>query len=230
MLSQYVAQVASFAKDIDGLILIVTVLVGFWFFVAQAIFIGLLVKFAAKPGVKAEYITGEEVHQKRWVAWPHHLVLVCDVVIIVAALRVWYHVKQEMPPPERTVRVISQQWAWTFVDPGPDNLLDTPDDIRTVDELHIEKDKVYHFELQSKDVLHSFSIPVFRLKQDALPGRTIRGWFKAERTGMYDIQCAEICGIGHALMPARLIVETPSVHADWVKTHAPVASATPNGN
>jgi cytochrome c oxidase subunit 2 len=228
-LSHYLVQVGSFAKEVDGVILIITLLTGFWFLVAEGVFFGLLAKFAAQPGVKAQYITGEERHQKRWVAWPHHLVLVCDVIIIVAALRVWYHVKQELPPPDRTVRVISQQWAWTFVDPGPDNQLDTPDDIRTVDELHVELNKTYHFELQSRDVLHSFSVPVFRLKQDALPGRTIRGWFKAERTGTYDIQCAEICGIGHGLMPARLVVETPEAHADWLKAHASVASAAPAG-
>jgi cytochrome c oxidase subunit 2 len=121
--------------------------------------------------------------------------------------------------------VIAQQWAWTFVHPGPDGKLDTPDDIRTVDELHVERGKNYHFELMAKDVLHSFSIPVFRLKQDAVPGRTINGWFRAERAGAYDIQCAEICGIGHGLMPARVFVETPVEHEAWVKAHAAVASA-----
>jgi cytochrome c oxidase subunit 2 len=76
-------------------------------------------------------------------------------------------------------------------------------------------------------VLHSFSIPVFRLKQDAVPGRIIRGWFTPTRTGDYDIQCAEICGIGHGLMPARIHVQTAAQHAAWLANPAapaPVAA------
>ena len=56
--------------------------------------------------------------------------------------------------------------------------LDTADDIATVDELHVEVNKIYHFKLESRDVLHNFSVPVFRLKQDAIPGRVITGWFE----------------------------------------------------
>jgi cytochrome c oxidase subunit 2 len=156
------------------------------------------------------------------------MTLAFDVLIIVAALRVWSEVKMTMPQADQTVRVISQQWAWTFVHPGPDGKLDTPDDISVVDELHVEKDKVYHFELTSRDVLHSFSIPVFRLKQDAIPGRTIKGWFKATMTGQFDIQCTEICGIGHGLMPARIFIDEAGAHAAWVKAHAPVSAAAPS--
>lgn len=113
------------------------------------------------------------------------------------------------------MRVIGQQWAWTFQHPGPDGELDTADDIRTIDELHVKVDTVYHYELGARDVLHSFSVPVFRLKQDAVPGRTIKGWFKATKTGVWDIQCAEICGIGHGLMGARVVVEDEAQHAAW---------------
>ena len=62
-------------------------------------------------------------------------------------------------------------------DPGPDGELDTEDDIHTANELHIVANEVYHYQLESRDVLHNFSIPVFRLKQDAVPGRRITGWF-----------------------------------------------------
>jgi cytochrome c oxidase subunit 2 len=59
-------------------------------------------------------------------------------------------------------------------------------------------------------------VPVFRLKQDAVPGRVITGWFEPTLTGSYDIQCAEICGIGHGLMGARIVIESPEQHAAWV--------------
>jgi cytochrome c oxidase subunit 2 len=130
---------------------------------------------------------------------------------------VWYVVKQDLPPADQTVRIVAQQWAWSFVQPGADGRIDTPDDIRTVDDLHLQVDRLYHFKLEARDVLHSLSIPAFRLKQDAIPGRVITGWFKPIRTGTYDIQCAEICGIGHGLMPARVVVETPEQHAAWIR-------------
>ncbi len=213
MIGMYVEAVSTYAQDIDNLILLITVLVGPWFLLAEGVLFWLVFRFRAKDGKKASYITGTQKHEKRWINIPHALVLVCDVLIVIAAVRVWVDVKQTLPPAEQTVRVIGQQWAWTFQHPGKDGVLDTADDIRTIDELHVKVDTVYHYELGARDVLHSFSVPVFRLKQDAVPGRIIKGWFKATKTGEWDIQCAEICGIGHGLMGARIVVETPEQHA-----------------
>jgi cytochrome c oxidase subunit 2 len=123
------------------------------------------------------------------------------------------------------VRVIGQQWAWTFVHPGPDGTIDTADDITTVDELHLQIDTLYHYKLEARDVLHSFSIPAFRLKQDAVPGRVITGWFEPTLTGRYDFQCAEICGIGHGLMAATVFVESADDHAAWIEQKSPIALA-----
>jgi len=221
MIERYVIQASTYAADIDALILLIGVLVGFWFFLTLGVFFYLIFRFRRRDGVAAEYVTGEEKHQKRWITIPHLLVLVCDVFIIVGAVRVWVDVKQTLPEePYATVRVISQQWAWSFVHPGPDGQLDTADDIVTTDELHIEVDQPYVYELTSRDVLHSFSVPVFRLKQDAVPGRTISGWFQGTRTGAHDVQCAEICGIGHGLMPARIVIESPEQHAAWMAERA----------
>lgn len=211
---------SSYAGDIDEIILIVAVLGGFWLLVAEALLFYFVIKFRRSRNPKALYITGEQKHEKKWIHIPHNLVLLCDVVIIVVAIRVWYNVKQDLPPADETVRVIAQQWGWHFVHPGPDSQLGTADDVETVDELHVKVDKTYHFKLEAMDVLHSFSIPVFRLKQDAIPGREITGWFKPTKTGSFDIQCAEICGIGHALMPARIIIETEAEHASWLAQHA----------
>jgi cytochrome c oxidase subunit 2 len=225
MLDFLIDDASTFAGDIDGLIVFIAAVVGFWFLLAQATFIYLIVRFRAQPGVKAQYITGELKHEKRWVTIPHALVLVCDVFIIIGAINVWVNVKQTLPEPDVEIRVIGQQWAWTFQHPGPDNVLDTEDDIRTIDELHVEVGQVYHFHLESTDVIHSFSVPVFRLKQDAIPGRVITGWFEATRTGDYDIQCAEICGIGHGIMDARIHIESHGQHAAWVAQNSDTALA-----
>lgn len=221
----HLGEASSFASNIDGLILLVTVLVGFWFIASQLFFFWLIWRFRARPGVKSQYLEGHEPHVKKWINIPHALVLVCDVIIIVAAIRVWYHVKQNLPAADSTVRIIGQQWAWVFQQPGPDNQLDTPDDILTTDDLYVENDKTYHFLLQSRDVVHDFSVPEFRLKQDAVPGRTITGWFRPIKTGTFDIQCAEICGLGHGVMAGRIHVQDATQHAAWVADHSPAASA-----
>lgn len=229
MLDRLVASASSYSGDVDRLVLLITLIVGVWFIAVEAMFFWLIFRFRAKDGVRSQYITGKEKHLKRWINIPHTLILVFDIIIIVAAVRVWVKVKQTLPPPDRIVRVMSQQWAWTFTDPGPDNQLDTADDVRTTDELHVEVGKTYHFLLESKDVLHSFYIPAFRMKQDAIPGRMYTGWFKATKTGDYDILCAEICGLGHGEMGAKLVVETAEQRGAWLQQHAPEAPADTTG-
>ncbi len=227
MIEQYVPSASTFAPDIDYIIWLILVVVGFWFLLAEGVFFWLIMKFRARPGIKGQYLTGDEPKAKRFVTWPHYLTLIFDVWILVVAINVWTTVKIKAPPADETVRIIAQQWAWTFVHAGPDNKLDTPDDITVVDELHVENNRTYHFELTSRDVLHSFSVPVFRLKQDAIPGRIIKGWFKPNLTGQFDVQCTEICGIGHSIMPARIFIESHEDHARWMKATPNVASASP---
>ena len=230
MIERWIPQASTYAADIDGIIWLIAVLVGFWFLVAEGVFFWLILRFRAKDGERAQYITGEEAKQKRFINWPHYLVLVCDVFIVVGAVRVWVEVKQELPsdPDMQHVRVIGQQWAWSFVHPGADGKLDTADDIKTVDELHIQVGRKYIYELESRDVLHSFSVPVFRLKQDAVPGRVISGWFEATKTGSHDIQCVEICGLGHGLMGARIVIETPEQHTAWIASRSETQLAAAN--
>lgn len=219
---------SSYAKDIDFVFNLIFWIAAFWLLLAEFVFFYLIFRFRKKPGVPGQYVTGELASEKRWITVPHFAVLLFDVVILFFAVKVWYEVKQNLPvaPDQQVVRVIGQQWAWTFVHPGPDGKLDTPDDITKVNELHVQVDKLHHFQLESKDVIHSFSVPVFRLKQDVIPGRVITGWFTPTMTGTYDIQCTEICGIGHALMPARIQIETSDQHAAWMAENSTLAVAS----
>ena len=215
---------SSYAADIDFLIILVLVVVGVWFLVAEYIFVYFIVKYRAKPGRKADYITGKEKHLKRWITIPHLMVLAFDVLIVVVSFQVWHKIKMDLPEnPDAVLRITGQQWAWTFQHPGADGELDTDDDIYTVDELHVENEKTYHFKLEAKDVLHSFSVPVWRIKQDAIPGRSITGWFQPTVEGEFDVQCAEICGFGHGVMVARVMVEDAEQHASWLAANTPPA-------
>ena len=227
MIERWIASASTYSAQTDNLFWLIAALVGFWFFAAEGMFFWLMWRFRARPGVPAQYVTGKEKRLKRWINIPHALVLVCDVFIIIGAVRLWVRVKQTLPPADETVRVTGQQWTWTFDMPGPDGQLDTPDDIHLADELHVQVGKTYHFLLESKDVLHSFCVPVFRLKQDAVPGRTITGWFKATQTGTHDIQCTQMCGLGHGIMSAKIVIETPEQHSAWVQQRAAMAAANP---
>jgi len=225
MLSPALEAVSTYASDIDDLILLIAVMVGIWFVAAELVFFGLIFKFRdTGDNRKPMYIHGTEPQYTRFVSIPHALVLVCDAILIVGAVSVWVNVKQTLPQEESTIRVVGQQWAWSFVHPGPDNVLDTDDDIKTVDELHVKADTTYHFQLQSRDVMHSFSVPVFRLKQDAVPGRTITGWFTPTKAGIWDIQCAEMCGVAHGIMRGSIHVETAEQHDEWMLQNSPAKS------
>ena len=75
-------------------------------------------------------------------------------------------------------------------------------------------------------MIHDFSVPDFRLKQDAVPGRTITGWFKPTIAGTYDIQCAEICGLGHGVMLGRIHVQDAADYQQFIQQHtAPAVSS-----
>jgi len=220
MIERLVPSASSYSGDIDGLFWLVVVIVGFWYFVTLAMFLYLTWRYRAQEGVAAQYVTGKEPHLKSWITIPHAIIILCDVVLIAGAVRVWYNVKQWMPEDAEAVGIVAQQWAWTFYHAGPDGVLDTPDDIAMIDELHVQEGKTYVFRLSSLDVLHDFSVPAWRLKHDAIPGRVIMGWFEPTKAGEYDIQCAEICGIGHGIMGARVIVETPEKHAAWIESQS----------
>lgn len=225
MVSYYLPALSTYAGDIDFIINLIFWLTGFWFILSEGVFFWLIFKFRAKDGQPAQYVPGETPEEKRWITIPHYLVLVCDVFILYYAIVAWYEVKQQLPEPEATVQIVGQQWAWTFVHPGADEAFGTGDDITEINELHIEVDKIYHFKLTATDVMHSFSVPVFRLKQDAIPGRVITGWWEATGTGEYAIQCTEICGVGHGLMGARIFIQTPEEHMAWVSERSPAALA-----
>ncbi|MDQ8204945.1 cytochrome c oxidase subunit II [Pelagicoccus sp. SDUM812003] len=224
MLEYFLPRASEYAKDIDHLFDVITYLVGFWFLLTLGFFFYVLFRFRRKAGQKAQYLTGETHREKLAVEIPHYLILVCDLVILVWTFMVWHKVKIDLPPADEEIRVVAQQWAWSFYHAGADGVLGTDDDIAKVNELYLKNNTQYTFYLESPDVMHSFSIPVFRLKQDAVPGRIITGHFKTILEGEWDIQCAEMCGFGHGFMPARMFVKNEADYAEWIAENAPETS------
>ena len=115
-----VVPASSFATDIDFIFTLIFVICAFWYTLSNLAFFWFLFRYRKQPGVAAQYITGNEHHLKKWIEWPHYAIILCDVAIIVCAVQVWYAVKQDLPTPDSEIGVMSQQWAWSFVQPGAD--------------------------------------------------------------------------------------------------------------
>ena len=98
---------------------------------------------------------------------------------------------------------------------------DGKDDITTVNQLHFPVGKDVIVQISSKDVIHSFNIPVLRVKQDAVPGARIPIWFKATQPGHFELACAQLCGLGHYRMRADVLIDTPEEYAKWQAENAP---------
>ena len=216
---------STYAGDLDGLLLFISAIVGVWFIIAEAILIGFAVVFRRQPGRKAAYLPGRSLRAMSWVLVPCLVILGFDLVIDGVAAPVWDKVKIELPEPDEVVGITGVQWAWKFTLPGPDGELKTEDDIDVMNELHVPIGKTIQFHLTANDVLHSLFVPELRLKQDAVPGRVIKGWFNATKNGSYEVVCAEICGVGHTIMKGKLVVESEEDYQKWIQSISAQASA-----
>ena len=121
----------------------------------------------------------------------------------------------QLKPP--LVEITGRQFEWRLRYAGADQKIGTPDDVHGVNELHIPVDEDIVVALKSEDVLHSFFLPNLRLKQDIVPGMKQFMWFRATRSGTYDIVCAELCGWGHYKMRGRLVVESREDFDRWLQ-------------
>lgn len=119
-------------------------------------------------------------------------------------------------PAALRVEVTAQQWAWTFRYAGADGRFDTADDVVTLNELHVPVATPIYLKLRSKDVVHSFYLPNFRTKIDAVPGNTTRLTFEARESGAFEIGCAQHCGVSHYKMRALLFATGADEFNRWL--------------
>lgn len=200
--------ISTYGKEMDDIFFLICIPVFIAFIITLIVMIYPLFRYRKKEGRRAKYIKGVGMGQLKWIVIPMTLLAIADFYILFAEHPIWNSIEETLPPADLHVAVTGQQWSWTITYPGPDDSLNTADDVMVTNELHVPVNKVTHVDIRALDVLHSFFLPNVRLKQDALPGRTITRWFEPSVTGEYDIACAEICGIGHAKMRGTLTVET----------------------
>ncbi len=172
-------------------------------------------------------------------------IIVFETVLLVGlSMPVWSQFKSDLPAESEAVhiRVLGEQFAWNIHYAGqdgvfgrtgpqfitPENLLgldpDDPsgkDDFNSLNNLHVPVNKPILIKLTTKDVIHSFKVPVLRLTQDAIPGQEIPFWFEATRTGDFDIACAQLCGLGHFRMRGRLHIQTQADYEAWLVDQEP---------
>jgi len=119
-----------------------------------------------------------------------------------------FRILRSPPPDAKIVRVIGQQWVWSFF---------YPEEQITSERLVLPVGRAVKFELETRDVIHSFYLPAFRVKEDMVPGRDTFLWLEPQETGTYTIFCAEFCGKGHATMIAEMDVVTLEQYEQWVR-------------
>ena len=200
--------VSTYGQGIDYLFYLILGITGFFFVLTEGILVYALYRFAYKPGVKAPYIHGNHRLEVIWT-------LVPGVILFLLALwqiNVWADIKYKtrMPTPETAaiqLEVSARQWEWRLRYPSPARFASWQsnpqlardfatnvheDDLRLVNEVHIwkgskEKPERVLVHLKTQDVLHSFFLPNLRIKQDALPGKTIPVWFAATESNVVPV-------------------------------------------
>ena len=118
-----------------------------------------------------------------------------------------YHNLRTPPADALTINVVAKQWMWK---------IQHPDGQREINQLHVPAGRPVELVMTSQDVIHSFFVPAFRIKQDVLPGRYTNLWFNATRPGRYQLFCAEFCGTDHSRMLGTVIVMSPTEYSDWL--------------
>jgi cytochrome c oxidase subunit 2 len=128
--------------------------------------------------------------------------------------------REEPPPGALHIIGVGKQWMWKFEHPGGQ---------REIDELHVPVGRPVLVELASQDVIHSFFVPAFRVKQDAVPGMSTNVWFEATKPGAYHLFCAEFCGTAHSRMHGEVVALAPQDYAAWLDAQPPGESLAAEG-
>jgi cytochrome c oxidase subunit II len=203
------------------LLIIITVIMVF----VTALLIYVMIRFNAKSNPKPSKVTHNTLLEVLWTVIPVFIL----VAVAIPSFRLLYD-QLVLPAGELTVKATgTAQWTWNYT--YPDNggisfdstmLQDNerkPDQPRLLavdNELVVPVNKIIRVQVTGEGIIHSFSVPSFGIKIDAIPGRLNETWFKAEREGIYYGQCSQLCGRNHAYMPIAVRVVSEQAFAAWL--------------
>jgi len=214
-------QASTLAPKVDALLLAVA---GLTLFVAVAVTVTVIyfgIKYRRGHDVNRELPPPRQLPrlQRRL-----ELVWIFVPLALFIAVFVWgadlYFDHYAAPDGAQPIFVVAKQWMWK---------LEHPDGRREINELHVARGTAVKLIMTSQDVIHSFFVPAFRIKQDVLPGRYTSLWFQAREAGEFHLFCAEYCGTDHARMGGRIVVMEPAEYARWLESGAGSASMAQRG-
>jgi cytochrome c oxidase subunit 2 len=213
--------VSTYSHTIDHMFYVILWVTGIAFVLTEALLFYFAWRYRRRDGVRAHYTHGNTKLEVIWTVIPAAML----VFLAFASRDAWTAIKGTMPPTDETIVVTASQFNWEVRYKGTDGEFDTADDVITNNEMRLPVGKPIRIRLRSKDVIHSFFLPEFRLKQDAVPGVTIDVWLEATRPGEFEIACAELCGFGHYSMRGLLTVMEPATYTSWLDESAAAAVA-----
>ena len=226
MLKYLPENVSTFGDRIDSLFRMIYIITSVTFILVAVTMIAFLILYRQREGVRAYYTHGSKTLEIVWTVVP----AIVLAVITGMSVTTWRDIKMRTPETGVEVRVIGKQFNWRMIYPGPDGQFETDDDLELANELHVPVNQNVIVQLQAEDVIHSFFLPHLRVKQDAIPGRTITVWFNAFKTGEYEIACAELCGFGHYNMRGLLTVHEQDDYESWMTETWPTTTAAAQTN
>jgi cytochrome c oxidase subunit 2 len=195
-------QASTFAERVDLLYGFLLAVSGFFSLLIVVLIVVFAIKYRRRPDRQPEQTKTILALELAWTVIP---------AILVMVMFVWgsaLYLDQTVPPQgAQDIYVVGKQWMWK---------IQHPNGRREINELHVPVGRAIKLTLASQDVIHSFFIPAFRVKQDAVPGQYRTMWFEATKPGEYHLFCAEYCGTNHSRMVGRVIVMEDIAYQQWL--------------
>jgi cytochrome c oxidase subunit 2 len=190
------------AGNVDALYIFLLIVSGLMTLLIFTAVVYFAARYRRRRGVLAEQIEGSTPLELTWSIIP----FIVFMVIFLWGAVVYF--KGRTPPRDSTeVYVVAKQWMWK---------LEHAEGQREINELHVPVGRDVKLIMTSQDVIHSFYVPAFRMKQDVLPGRYTVAWFRATKAGTYHLFCAEYCGTQHSGMIGSIVVQEPAQFEAWM--------------
>jgi cytochrome c oxidase subunit 2 len=209
------ARASTMAGQVDALFIFLLTLCGLMSLAIFTLIVIFAIRYRRQEGREAEQIEGSNTLELTWSVIPFGIFL----FIFVWGAVIYFRGRT---PPQGSAEVytVAKQWMWKF---------QHMEGQREINQLHVPVGRDVRLIMTSQDVIHSFYVPAFRIKQDVLPGRYTVTWFRATKAGTYHLFCAEYCGTMHSGMVGDIVVMEPAQYEQWLSGGAPMGSLSQTG-
>jgi len=209
-------QASTLASQVDALYFFLLAICGSLSLLVAALIIYFAIKYRMRTGAeRGAAIAGSLRLEMFWTLAP----LAIAMVMFGWGART-YVTGHQAPDDAMEIYIVGKQWMWK---------IQHPEGRQEINELHVPLGRNVKLTMISQDVIHSFFIPAFRVKQDVLPGRYTMEWFQATKLGEYHLFCSQYCGTDHSRMIGRVIVMEPAKYAEWLTGRVPDETAADAG-